>query len=646
MITEDLIDYIRTKRKENITDDEITSRLLRAGWHDADITEGFQRITPPAIIPKASPAAALVPPIVPRTPKAIVLEPQIEEDDIPEITATEPTSYKIPKPEVVKSTVQTSFSPQNSKDVKPLFTTEAPRVELTPTLIPKVAHPIPTQNSISPKKPLPESPLIKTFSSDIQKAEATITEESVPSARRKIARSIIIVLVIGLIGGAAFAFLKGYISFASFIKKDPKVLLLGTPSHLSSLSSYRSDTTITASFPSVANITNGLISGNVVTSKDTDSVSIDIKSTIHNNSSSASHALSDHAFHIRSSLIQNDIDVDLKYNGTTSFITIPDLSNLFGEHAPLSGLVAVGDTEFDELLSLVPIQYRDMIRNTDFYKMKSNGIPPYVINSLKVSLKELIDSADVSEKPKEVIQGIDTYHYILSVDRADTKKFLISLADIFITTLSETQKKNLEEALGASNFDTIEVWVGTDDSLVHQYKFSLSVPLSKVINLEDKGIDGNTVTFTWQSSVYDFNQATSVLPSETATPVSDFVKLGLDKNIKTTMASFITASKTFRNALGSYGKTNTGGSCVNPSAGSLFSPVGHTKGAATSVGAIAHTMNILVANPTGEGSCLSTPTAWAMAFPLASDPTSSYCVDSTGSSRIRTSPLTTTLCDK
>jgi len=672
MINEDLITFIQSQIRKNHSRDEITARLIKAGWHTEDIAEGFQKINPPKIIQKSAPVPSVkVPlqeikepvkskdiyreqpeesitsaPIIPiKSKDPISLAPENIDEDI---VKTGTVSYPVPEPVIEKSKpvvsapiIQpSSFSSQSSSEVKPIFIRKE---ESIPTLIPK-----------APSKPLvdsvvrniPDGALITTLSRDII-ASNDLIRENPPKKNNKLAAILIIVVILSLIGGTVFAMVSGYITIPafSFIKKDPKVALLSTPLTLDALQSYKSQTNIMISLPSFANITNGLISGDPVTSKNKDSISLNIGGTIQQDQNRISPLLSDYTLNIKSSLLKNDIDSNLKYNGTTSFISVPNLSDILGENSPPPGVIFVENNQISSLLSLIPHAFADKIKDADIYNILSGKVPSSINNITQEALKEFINSADVTEKTPENIRGVDAYHYQITIDRQNTKNFLTSVLDPFITSLSNDEKKNINEAIGSTTLNSFEVWVGKDDSLIHQYKFSIAIPLSKVINLEDKGIAGNIVTLDWQTTFYGFDVKNNISIPNDALPLPDFIKLINDQNLKNTLSSFKLEASRLRNAEGSYGKrANLKGSCTEPTPSSLFSPTGHTKGASTSVGAIASSMNKILGMTNNVGSCFSTLNAWAIAVPLASDPTTQYCIDGLGSSIVITNLLNGSVC--
>lgn len=672
MITEDLIAYIQEQRRKNLSDTEISSRLRKAGWHEDDIEEGFKKINPPVVsapkvIPspsvdistsnisvqskelespkkeidpyRESPLAFSYPPIVPLSQS---LSKGIKKLESEEVSYEAPVDIKKeeikPKEDIKVFTSQTVFSPQSSLEVKPVFTES----ELMPNLIPK-SQPVstPQSPSVSPGPSLPADAMITTFSRDILASTQKIEELPKKKSKKPLIFASIILLFI-IIGGVAFAMMKGYIKTPSFsfIKKDPKIVLENIMSQPYLNKPYKVKTDLNITIPTFANITNGLLNGSTITSIDKDYFSIHTDGII---SQTTPTPLVEYATTIKSSIMKNDIVTNIKYDGINSFVSVPDLSWLFGDLAPKASNVSIPNGQFEPVLALLPPTLDDIASKIDIYKLASKFAPN---EKVLFMFKDFINNANIVDKGVEDVKGVNTYHYELQADRASTKELLTYISSMLVSNLSPNQKASVDKAIGSATLSSIEVWIGKDDNMVYKYKASLSVPLGKVLGLEDRGISGSEVKVDWQSMYYDFGVKNNVELPESSVGLSDFMNSISDLRIRKILSSLPQSAKTLRNALGNYGsKSNPTGSCLNPNQGSLFSPVGHKRGAVNAVGNIAESMNEVLGITNGAGSCFSTPQAWAAAFPLASDPNKYLCIDSTKSDVVSLSlPLSGTLC--
>jgi hypothetical protein len=80
----------------------------------------------------------------------------------------------------------------------------------------------------------------------------------------------------------------------------------------------------------------------------------------------------------------------------------------------------------------------------------------------------------------------------------------------------------------------------------------------------------------------------------------------------------------------SYGKANSNGSCTSPTKGSLFDN--------------SEPMALVLNATDNIASCYSTSKGYAISVPLASDPTTMWCLDNVGGMKETKVPLTSTIC--
>ena len=580
-------------------------------------------------------------------------------------TATEEATTKTIAKEAVTDTklVVRTIVPVVESVVEPV---EEKKEELIPIInikktpptfnpIPSVVAPIiekaPVTNPvIIPKRMSDISPrgaMISSYSQDILNSTKEASSLDNIKKKRSPLKWVIIIVAICILCGMIFAFVEGYLKIPwsnfslSVVKKDPKTIILDTSTSLSKLKSYKTETNINISSPSLSNITTGLSSGDVVTSRERDSVSINLKGSSNNKNDKL---LFDYNLDLTSSILKNDIISHLQSDGTLLSVLVPDLHPIFGEDAPDPATVSMTPLQLGLIVPLFSTKVQDVIKKIDIYNIASKGVPLYVKNEIAKIFKDFIGGLEYTNKEDEVIRGVDTYHYELTASRLLTKNFFNSLSELFVVELSPDQKKNLDEALGASTVTSFEVWIGKNDNNLYQFKFTLNAPLSRVLGLNDSGIAGNEVKLDWMTTFYDLNVNNNiVLPSGKMT-MDDFIKNIKDTKIKNIISSFNPQTVSFRNAVGSYGaRSNPAGSCTNPNPGSLFSPQGHPKGAGTAISSIASLMNSLLSTNNGAGLCYSTSNAWALAIPLLNSP-SFYCTDSTGKIVSLGAPITGTVC--
>ncbi|HAE36951.1 MAG: hypothetical protein UR85_C0009G0040 [Candidatus Nomurabacteria bacterium GW2011_GWF2_35_66] len=564
-----------------------------------------------------------------------------------------PTINKNPFSNPITQTIDKVESPLISREFIP-STEKNPSSELVPQKVN-----LPPLKISNTKTPIPEkrisdmvqkSAMISSYSQDIlaaKKEEPIITKKS--NLLLKIG---ILMFIIGLVGGMVFAFVEGYLRIPwlninlSVVKKDPKTIILNTSSSLSKLKSYKVENNISISSPSLSNITTGLSSGSVVASKDRDSISVNTKGIVNHLNNKL---MFDYILNLESSILENDINSNWKYNGTDLYVSIPDLNQVLGSDAPVATAVSLKPDQLNLIIPELSSEMQKTVKDIDIYNLMSGEVPLYIKNEVSSIFKEFINNLEYSEKADENIRGVDTYHYELTADRQSTKKFLTSLTNIFVVKLTADQKSNLDEVLGSSSISSFEVWIGKNDDNLYQIKFTLNTPLSKVLDLNDSGIAGNEVKLDWMITYYDLDVPNNINFPDAQLDMIEFIKSIRDVKIKNFISSFRSHAVLFKNAVGSFGtRSNPAGSCTNPNPGSIFSPKGHNKGADQSVGSIAEIMNSLLSITNGAGSCYSTSREWALSAPLSTvtegGTSNFYCVDTTGNTTILQTPITGPAC--
>ena len=680
MINEEIISYIQSQLRKNVSKGVITSKLANVGWHSDDIEEAFRKLTPPEVkkevkvetttVEKPDPYREF--PVSDKTqdigPKLEVNKLPVEASPIPKpifaqsfseansknesgsyYIPTNMTRPKIPEGNKVEEPRTTNFNIMKPKVVEvgetssiakpPVDVVPSTNQEFIPKLIPKIEDRVEYKKPVSSAS-IPTNALLYSYPQDLSASrpkETIIT----PVKKTNVLKWIFLIVVISFIAGAVFAFLYKKPNL-SFIKKDPKVLLVKAPEVLSALKSYKIDTEATISIPAFADITNGLVNGEAINSNNKDHISLIAKGMVNNTKPTP---VFDYSATIKSSIFKDDINSGIKYGSGGTFIVTPDLRKLFGKNAPTSNTVLVDNGQFGLLTNLLPEIIEPKANKINFDKIFSIGLPSYVTSETDSIFKDFLTTASVLEKDPETIHGIENYHYVLSSDRQSTKKFLSNFTTIFLNELSKEEKISLDEGIGSTSLDSLEIWIGKDDGNIHQYRFILTTPLSKIIGLDDKGIAGSVVTFDWKTTYYDFDINNDIALPGASIDMIDFIKKIEDMKLRDLVSSFKQAADIFRNATGSYGKrTNPNGSCVNPNPSSLFSPVGHAKGANNAVGNISEILNNILSTTNGVLSCYSLPNAWAISAPLLSDSNSFVCLDSTGKEEVLEKPISGPSC--
>jgi len=630
MITSDLISYIRSQTKNNISKDSIVSDLLKEGWLERDIEEGFLNVE------SNSKSESFLPEI-----KKEVVDIKISKIEEPKKESSKVwIPMNIPAKETASLSVHNADKKENNSNIKRDLI--EPIIK-KPEIVASQSEPV--KNSLSVN--LPKVAMLSSFENDLSMLK-DFKKETVQPKKNKFSKWIVPILIIFVISLALF-FASKYINIKNLsflIKKDPKVLLLNNSKVLSSLSSYKTETSIEISSPSFSSITNGLINGEAISSFDKDSILINTLGVINKNEKGT---IFNNLITTKSSLIKDAVVTDIKSNGTDLFISALDLGKIINEENSESYVVRVDENQTNLIAPLFSSGIELILNKINIYKILSSGIPSYINNETLSLYDDFINKIKIVEKGQENIKGINTYHYSINFDRESIKNLLNTISDNFTLNLSAEDKNKLSEVLGSINVVSFDVWVGKGDNNIYQYNVILDVPLSKVISYEDKSIGNNKVNISWKTTYYDFNITNNIALPKESISIIDFINTTKQKRIKKDVSSFVEVATGLNNAEGSYGnKTNPKGDCVNPKAGSLFSPLGHTKGADSAIGSISEFLNKILKTTNGNGFCYSTPKAWSFTIPIANNydiafiPSGGYqsffCVDSTGDTKDLTSP--------
>jgi len=454
---------------------------------------------------------------------------------------------------------------------------------------------------------------------------------------------IILLIILLLLGGGAFAYFNGYIDIEDInilnIKKDPKTLLLNNSKTLASLSSYKTETNIEIMFPTFANIISGLITGEAVSSNDKDSILINSLGLINQTDQGA---LSDDFITFKGSLVPSYITTDIKKDTDSNlYITIPDLSSLTEEFTPEVVTIEANKEEFNSVISLFPKNISERLTKINLYRILDTGILSYINNETLSSYNDLINNVEITEKDVESIKGIDTYHYSIVADRQLYKNLINKISSNLIDGLSDEDQDNLNQILNSATINSFDVWIGKSDNNIYQYNVDIDIPLSKIVDFSDESIGDNVVSISWKTTYYDFDVQNNIFMPTDYTSISSFIKNFEKGELENKISSFSKIANDLYNIEKSYGtQSNTNGSCMKPTSGSLFSPIGHSSKTTEQIGAISSFLNEIFEKTNDNGFCYSTTKSWSFTIPIADDYSeenipeggyqSFFCIDSEG----------------
>lgn len=685
MTTLELISYIKKQIKNNISKDIILSKLLSVGWKIEDIEEGFsvaekeinnfqinttiqieKRPLNIDSIKKEEPKIedtiinqnnkVWVPMSVPvkeknikneitdiviknteleASPKDMITAEKKEEDSFGKKNIIINPKYFNKAEDIVlnippKKTF--NFLGSFNKDVKEIKTDKEPDIKKE-----EVGNNTPLANV-----DLPKIAMLSSYQSDISLINKQNEEEKGKDNKKMIFKWGILIIIILAISFLVWGISSGFVSLNNLnffsIKKDPRSLILTNSEVLSSLKSYKTETNVEISSPSFNSISSGLITGEVVPSLDKDFISLNTLGIINRNNNQLTY---DNFITIKSSLLQDYVTTDIKSNGSDLFIDIPDLRKIISENAPESSIVKMSENDFNLIPALFPENIKVILEKVNIYKVLSSGMPSYVNDETLGAYNDLINKVEIIEKGLENIKGIDTYHYSISTDRQMSKDILTKISDNFSSNISEEDKTNLNEILGSITITSFDVWVGKGDNNIYQYNFVIDIPLSKILGFEDKSIGNSKITVNWKTTYYDFNVPNNIFISEKSISVNEFINNFKKEQLKNEVSSFKQiATNLFNVEKSIVMKSNLTGSCMNPTYGSLFSPLGHSKKATSEISAMSVLLNKILGYTNSVGSCYSNSKDWSFTIPISVNYDTDYintngyesffCIDSTG----------------
>ena len=495
--------------------------------------------------------------------------------------------------------------------------------------------------------------MISSYSKDYKTAGALKKEVSKKEKKKKRKKgntlkiSIIIIVIIAVIA-LVFALInipKVKATLGSlFIKENHKTLLLNTIPNFTSLKSYKVTTHADLSIPLLANIKEALANQDVSTSTDKDWIMFDMVGDV-SRKRADSAPVSKYDVSLKSSLLKDTIQTKINSSDGALYVNIPDLSFTMGDKAPIMGVVSIPKNKLNKLKSLLPKNMESDIDNLDLSKI----FPDTPINYLKTPIpdffKNFIMQMNLIKKGQEDINGTKTYHYSIDVQKQAVKEFLTNILDIYMPKINGKEKTYMNNLVDSVSINSFDIWIGKKDQNIYQYSFTMSAPLSKIFNLNDKGLTNKDITFDWKSTYSDLNVPNTIVSPANPTTLDNFMEEIKDINLRNSITSFVSSANLLKEASGDFGSKSNNGSCTNPTKGSLFYPDGYPKGATQAVSSISSVIKNLISQSTnGSPLCYSNSKAWAVAAPRLTDSSYYLCIDSTGKSAVLTNPISGPVC--
>jgi hypothetical protein len=597
MINDDLLKYIDTQKSRGVTRDVIFKKLSDVGWKTEDINENLDKaFFTPALKPVTVDQAPLTPNLMPKVVGPAGAVP---------IKKFEPT-------------INLSSNQQPTIDTRSnSFDNFRPAQKVEPTVRAEVMSP----------GPLPQGAVISSYRKDYQNLETVNGEPK--KHWGALIFTIIFVLLLACTG-VIFASIKGYISLPfeiPFLKPTPEQAMMKMFKSLSSTNTLHQTTDLEIS----------------VTVEELDSMN-DSQETDTTLGLDA-NTLSDKKVAMTNKVkIKTDMDVDFTNPDSINMaaVTSANLSILGGFSLNL-------DSEFRLINKVFYIKIPDIGMINEFAGepnswlsfspedlkelSKEETTVPY--DEAKMSkVKDLINETEfiesITEVGQETVEGEATRHYQILINKGSIKNFVSKLIDI-----SDEPELNLQKTEILTQLDSIDeikadVWVVKGSYAPKKLTFVLS---SKDIMIKDTMKVKGKITI--NSVISKINEKVTIDVPEVSRSMMENIKSAKlkaqDAKIKANISGVRAEAEIFFDEhKNSYGKANPSGSCINPVKDSVFS-------SSTSIPTLMEAAG-------SKAVCYSTPKAWAVSAPLATDPTSMWCMDNLSSGMQTKIPLTGTVC--
>lgn len=644
MVTPELAEFIRIELERNISPEVISEKLISAGWTASDIAEALTQAKVPVV---SKPTTTTSPQAVIEKPKTQTFDPYKESVNTEPTVAKAPTStftYKVPKTKPI-TVIQTK--PEIRTEIKPVAVPEAD-LPLMPKLKVKPLGEMQNQLTNIPIQPIKYQTPPPTLEQYQNKLEQIVIPAAVGAVAPSVTKAIpyqkphhflhtflVIIFIIFILGAGVFSYTKGYIKLpfeVSFLKKDPHQILANIPSAMDSQTSFKADLEVKATFPKLTRIIDMLSNWGETPSTDTDSVNI--HSTLAYIKDGANLKKTDVTFNGTSTTLNTPINFNLRTQNDVAYVQLLSGQSLLPDGIVIpSDWISLNKSDIDSVYVLAKGNYHSIpsIENKDAIL--------HFISSINwgeaFKFIPVGSGTIIKDNQNEKIAGVDTYHYSISVDGKMMKDFVHSLTLSYGFKISDSDWVKVDQIISSVSVNTFDVWVGVNDNLLYKTNIVLTVPLSKVLSFEDKNLSEHNLKLEFVNNYHDFNLPITINVPEVSLPViqvEDTINKSMkDAAIKNTIQMLAQSFSDLHTKEGSYGfKSNTLGSCANPTVGSLFSPTGQFKSAAEPVATIAKNIIDFMALSNNQALCYSTPYLWAISVPKVSDPTKYICADNSG----------------
>jgi hypothetical protein len=610
MTTPELIEYITKQKEKNISKEIIVSKLSASGWRMEDIEEGFSSITNQEIT---------------KLPE----QQKIVKDPYRESPIEEP------------KTIKPAFSIQQDQSLNQQVLKE----EFIPTLKPK-------ENQGFDPNQMVHNQMAQTISPTLN---ASSVQYSIPQSQEpvkiktrgipKFAFWILGIFIFAvLIGGLVFASSKGLIDLSKVLSFAPKLsfeipFMKPTPEKAMKKMVEVINKTETAHYVTDFDMSleikettpeDSLIMESELTKTEQEDETINNTIKIHADTYVDNRAKdilkTSSIINAKASVFAGfgvTFDSEVRSIGDTYYFKFPNFGSLLGDlNLPSPNTwISFNKSDIEELNSMSS----ECLDNSS-----KEVLTKEKIEAVEKLIDETVFVNQVTEIGKEKLNGETVRHYRVSITKEVMKDFASKILGIIGDEDLLNSKEDLLSQIDEFKPITSDFWIAIGSYKPRKIEITFSTNEFDILDFAKGKLDVKLTT-----TISDINEDIIIeTPSETKSIMDSFHeadKKAKDAALKANVSSMRPIAEMIYDSEKGYGKkSNSTGDCINPEAGSLFSPIGHAKGIETDVGYLSGILKSILEITENKGTCSSTTKAWAVSFPLQENTTKYYCVDSTG----------------
>jgi hypothetical protein len=522
MITPELINYLKKQITKKIPKNVFVSKLKSVGWKESDIEEGLSEAI------RADQEGI----------KSENLNSSISDSDKNFVNNLTENSTSQARPFFSKPITKVNSSFLYAPTIPSINTqvnsTESDNQELIPSLIPKDSFYRPKSNAsqkektsgIFEKAENPDGFFTEEISTQKIKEEAMLasfprdflrknTSTNIKKSNTRkffniiFSKQIILILIIICLGiGVYLAQKNNYINLPklsslnlktleSLMMNNQKDLLANSPSLLSSLLSYKTETKIVITAPAKIN-SSGISNNNLSDDKNTTSIQIKSETDQKGLSTQSANGL----FTIQSNSFMGNFVTNLKSNGSILFIPLSDLNQFVTEKKPGEGFVAIKENEYIKVKEIITSEFQESAKSINIHKLLTESLSANLNRTIVGSYEEYISSLLAEGEKAERILGIDTYKYNIVNDQKSTEKFFSELASLF--AINSQAEIRMKETAMLITVDSFEVWLDQKNRNLFKFRIVFNIPMTELDKEGDIYPQGSFAEFDWQTTYYDF----------------------------------------------------------------------------------------------------------------------------------------------